>query len=174
MKNIPKTTKKAQKFPMLAGNILISVAQIFYAGCEVTFYHDKVTVTKGIKDIVEGYRYAKTTLWRMPITTPKAQKAHTKYHMSTPIVKINSVMPEVNMEKVMTYLQKALGSPKKSTLLRAVENNNLPTCTSLRTRNITKYLPKLVETSLGHLDQEGKTQQSIKSIIQKNYKRHRL
>ena len=46
MDNIPKNERKAHKFPMLAGKSLISVAQLCDAGCEVKFYHDKVTVTK--------------------------------------------------------------------------------------------------------------------------------
>ena len=56
MDNIPQNARKAHKFPMLAGNILISVAQLFNAGCDVTFYHDKVTVPKDSKEISEGYR----------------------------------------------------------------------------------------------------------------------
>ena len=71
------------------------------------------------------------------------------------------------MEEVMTHLHKALGSPKTSTLLRAVENNNLTTWPALTKSNITKYLPKSVETALGHLDQERKNQCSTKSIIRK-------
>ena len=51
MENIPKTAIKAHKFPVLSGNSLISVAQLYDAGCGVTFYHDKVTVTKDRKDI---------------------------------------------------------------------------------------------------------------------------
>ena len=88
----------------------------------------------------------------MPITTPKAQNAHTKKHMRTPTAQINSVMPEENMEEVITYLHKSLGSPKTYTLLRAVENNNLTTWTALTTRNIYKYLPKSADIALGHLD----------------------
>ena len=49
MNNIPQNARKAHKFPMLAGNILISVAHLCDAGCEVTFYQDKVTVTKDSK-----------------------------------------------------------------------------------------------------------------------------
>ena len=64
----------------------------------------KVTVSKEIKDITEGYRNAKRTLWRMPITTPKAQKAHNNNHMRTPIAQFNSIIPEGNMEEVMKYL----------------------------------------------------------------------
>ena len=37
MENISKNLRKAHKFPMLAGNSLISVAQLFDAGCEVIF-----------------------------------------------------------------------------------------------------------------------------------------
>ena len=51
MDNIPKTARKAHKFPMLAGNSLISVAQLSDAGCEVTFDHEKVTVTKYTKTL---------------------------------------------------------------------------------------------------------------------------
>ena len=65
----------------------------------------------------------------------------------------------------MTHLYKELGIPKTSTLLRAVENNNLTTWPALTTRSITKYLPKSVETALVHLDQEGKNQRSTKIII---------
>ena len=53
MDNIPKTARKAHKLPMLAGNRLFSLEQLCDAGCEVTFYHDKVTVTKDSKDISE-------------------------------------------------------------------------------------------------------------------------
>ena len=52
--------------------------------------------------------------------------------MRTPTFQINSIMPEGNMEEVMTYLHKALGIPKKSTLLRAVKDNNLTTCPALK------------------------------------------
>ena len=79
---------------MLTANSLISVAQLCDAGCEVTFYHDKVTVTKDSKEISEGYRDLKKTLWIMPITTPKAQHTHTNNPMRTPTDQINSVMPE--------------------------------------------------------------------------------
>ena len=152
---------------MLAGNSLISVAQLCDACFEVTFYHDKVTVTKDSKTIAEVYRDSKTTVWIIPITRPKEQHKHTNKHMRTPTAQINSVMPEGNMEEVMTYLHKALGSLKISTLLRAVENNNLTTCPALTKRNITKYLPKPVDTALGHLYQKRKNQRSTKSIIRK-------
>ena len=155
---------------MLAGKILISAAQLCDAGCEVTFYHDKVTVTKYSKDIAEGYRDAKTMLRRMLITTTKAQNSHTNKNMRTPTAQINSVMPEGNTEEVMTYIHRALEIPKTSILLRAVENNNLATWPALKTINITKYLPKSVEKALGHLDQERKNQYSTKSIIRKREK----
>ena len=103
-------------------------------------------------------------LWIMPITTPKAQSTHTNKHMCTPTAQINSVTPEGNMEEVMKYLHKALGSLKTSTLLRTVENNNLTKCPALTKRTITKYLPNSVETVLGHLDQERKNQRSTKII----------
>ena len=144
MENIPRTVRKVHKFPRLAGNSLISVAQLCDAGCEVTFYHDKLTVTKDNKDIAEGYRETKTTLWRRPITTPKAKKEHTNKHMHTPTAQINYVMPEGNMEEVMTYPHKYLGSPKTSTLLSAVENNNLTTCPALTTTSIKKCLSNSV------------------------------
>ena len=141
MENIPRNSRKAHKFSMLAGNSLISVAQLCDAGCEVTFYHEKLTVTKDSKEIVEGHRDSKTKLWRMSITTPKAQNTHTNKHMRTPLSQINSLIPEGNMEEIMTYLHKALGSPKTFTLLRAVENNNLATWPALTKINITHYLP---------------------------------
>ena len=92
MENIPKTTRKAHKFPMLSGNRLISVAELCDAGCEVTLYHDKLIVTKDSKGSAEGYIDAKITLGRMPITTPKSQKAHTNKHMHNPTEKITYVM----------------------------------------------------------------------------------
>ena len=49
MENIPKNASKAHKFLMLAGNSLVSVAKPYNSGCEVIFYHDKVTVTKDSK-----------------------------------------------------------------------------------------------------------------------------
>ena len=49
MENIPKNARKSHKCSMLARNSLISVRQLCDAGFEVTFYHDKVTVTKDSK-----------------------------------------------------------------------------------------------------------------------------
>ena len=97
MENIPKNVRKAHKFPMLAGNSLISVAQPCNAGCEVTFYHDKLIVTKDSKEIAEGYRDSKTKLWIILITTPKAQHTHTNKHMCAPTSQIISVIPEGHM-----------------------------------------------------------------------------
>ena len=51
MENIHKTARKSHKLTMLEGNILISVAQLCDAGCEINFYHDKVTVTKDSRRI---------------------------------------------------------------------------------------------------------------------------
>ena len=62
MENIPKNARKAHKFPILAANNLVSVVKLCDAGCEVTFYHDKLTVTKDIKEIAEGYIDSKTVL----------------------------------------------------------------------------------------------------------------
>ena len=70
----------------------------------------------------------------------------------------------------MKYLHKALGSPKTSILLREVENNNLTTWPALTKSNITNYLPKSVDTSLGHLDQERKNQRLTNRIIKKREK----
>ena len=99
MQNIHKTERKAHKFHMLAGNSLISVSQLCDSGCEVIFHHDKVTVTKDSKKIAEVYRDLKTTLWIMPITTPKAKNTHTNNHMRTPTAQINSVIQKGTWEK---------------------------------------------------------------------------
>ena len=68
----------------------------------------------------------------MPITIPRAQHKQTNKHMRTPTEKIHYLIIEGGMEEVITYLHKALGSPKTSTLLRSVENNNLTTWPALK------------------------------------------
>ena len=78
MDNIPQNARKAHKFPMLAANSLISVAQLCDVDFEVIFYYTKVTATKDSKEIAEGYRDSKTTLWRMPITKAKEKNTHKK------------------------------------------------------------------------------------------------
>ena len=74
------------------------------------------------------------------------------------------------MKEVITYLHKSLGISKTSTLLMAVKNNNLTTWSELIKSNITHYLPKSVETAIGHLYQERKNQPSTRSIIRKREK----
>ena len=49
MENIPQNTRKSHKFTILAGNTLISAAQLCDADGKVTVYHEKVTVTKDRK-----------------------------------------------------------------------------------------------------------------------------
>ena len=63
---------------------------------------------------------------------------------------------------MMEFLNRALFSPVKSTLLREVKNGNFATWPSLTEKKITTYLAKSEAAALGHIDQACKNTQSTR------------
>ena len=57
----------------------------------------------------------------------------------------------------------SLFSPSESTLIQAINNNQLTTWPELTASNIRRHLPKSTATVLGHLDQQRKNLRSTKS-----------
>jgi hypothetical protein len=112
---------------------------------------------------MDGYREPSTRLWRLhlnqnePSIDKLIQNAQQKdghaHH-------VNALIPEGTAADVIQFLHKALFSPSTSTLLKAINNNQLTTWPGMTTENVIKHLPKSIATTLGHQDQTRKNAQS--------------
>jgi hypothetical protein len=112
---------------------------------------------------MDGYREPSTRLWRLHlnqnelsieklIQSAQQQDGHAHH--------VNALSPEGTAAAVIPFLHKALFSPSTSTLLKAINNNQLTTWPGMTTENVTKHLPKSIATTLGHQDQTRKNAQS--------------
>ena len=71
-------------------------------------------------------------------------------------------MPEGTIAEVVNFIHKSLNSPTPTTLIKAINNGNLAGFPAMIESNIKRYLPKLEETCLGHLDQKRKGTKTTK------------
>ena len=67
--------------------------------------------------------------------------------------------------EVLEYIYASLFSPKKSTLLEAIKNNNLSTFPGLTYKNAQRYINETIATAKGHLDRTRKNERSTKKVI---------
>jgi hypothetical protein len=135
----------AHVFPGMANHSLLSVGQLCNEGYYVTFRIDAVTIYKSTgKAILQGKRDLNTGLWRINLRHGKPQ--HT-------ISVANSVYELHNTGALVNYLHKAMFSPTKYALLKAVKNDHLITWPGLTEYAINKHLKMTPATAMGHMNQ---------------------
>jgi hypothetical protein len=115
---------------------------------------------------MDGYREPSTRLWRLhlnqnePSIDTLIQSAQQKdghaHH-------VNALIPEGTATDVIQFLHKALFSPSMSTLLTAINNNQLTTRPGMTTENVRKHLLKSIATTLGHQDKTRKNARSTQT-----------
>jgi len=74
-----------------------------------------------------------------------------------PVQQANDILRlDKRKKELANYHHASLGSPTKSTLLRAIRQGHLITFPGLTTKLISKHLSPTIATALGHHDQEAK------------------
>ena len=99
--------------------------------------------------ILHGTKCHRTGLWRVPIEYTKA--IIKKHIQELTTQQINNVHHTSTREVLMTFLHQCLFSPTKTTLISAIDNNQLVTFPGLTKHNVNKYLPDSPETCKGHM-----------------------
>jgi hypothetical protein len=75
----------------------------------------------------------------------------------------HAVLPTSTKADTMAFLQAALFSPVKSTLLKAAENVHFTSWTGMTPENIKIYFKATIASAKGHLEQSQKKQASTKT-----------
>ena len=97
--------------------------------------------------IIKGHRNKSNGLWHVPLGTPNvpalqfpaSEECHSAiYNLDT-------------KADLAGFIHACLFSPSPSTLLRAIRNGHLTTFPGLYAELISKYLPKSLTTSTGHM-----------------------
>ena len=97
-----------------------------------------------------------TKIWLVPLHQQKQLRlVNNNNHPS-------STQQTKNQEQLIQYLHQCLFSPTKSTLIKAVKNNQLLGFPGLTTQAITKYFPESTATIKGHLHRQRKNLQSTR------------
>jgi hypothetical protein len=145
-------------FPAMANNSLLSVGQLCNEGCYVTFRLEGVTIfNPSGRAILKGVRDLGTGLWCINLR---------KNEPESPIASANNVYELLNTGALVNYLHKALFSPKKSALLRAVRNGNLITWPGLTEEAIHKHLKMTPVAAMGYMNQNRQNIRSISKIVE--------
>jgi hypothetical protein len=125
---------KAHVLPGMANHSLLSVGHLCNEGYIVTFKNALVTVCNSQKfQIMSGPRDLNTGLWRINLRQDNQQ-------IHQPVA--NNVYELRNTGALVHYLHKAMFSPTKSALLKAVKNGHLITWPGLREDAIHKHPPR--------------------------------
>ena len=136
---------------------LISIGQLCSDGCVALFSKYNLKILKNNKVIITGLRND-NGLWSIPMGTPKLP-----IPKILPILQANGMIKLDQIEQELAQCISGICfSPASSTLMRAVREK-MTSWSGLTTSLIPKHLPKIVETTKGHLDQEANFLQSISS-----------
>ncbi len=140
--------------PHLAIASLFGIRPLCNAGCVVVFHKDRVDMWYNGKIILVGPRNMSTDLWTLPITGNPRQLAPSMpttgegpTHPSLASF-THSVRTRMN---AVRFAHQALGNPKISTLLKAVQQGFLKGCPNILEKLILKYLNPSPATAKGHM-----------------------
>jgi hypothetical protein len=138
----------------MAHHYLLSVGQLCEEGYIVTFKQDTVTICNSESSkLLSGPLDAITGLWRINLK-------QTNKHIPDPIA--NNVYELRNTGALIHYLHKALFSPTKSAMSKAVKDRHLITWPGLMEDTINKHLKLTPATAMGHMNQR---RQNIRSTL---------
>jgi hypothetical protein len=136
----------------MVNHSLLSVGQLYNEGYIVTFKNTSVTICDPQEfQILSGARYLDTGLWHIHL-----RKDNQQLQQSV----ANSVYELRNTGALVHYLHKALFSPTKSALLKAVKNRHIVTWPGLTEEAINKHLKLTPATAMGQMNQR---RQNIRS-----------
>ena len=137
---LPQAARAAHIVPGLAHKSLISIKMLIYAGCKVTHDTEHVKFFYRGKVVWKSTRESLTGLWALSFTH-KQKIAQTIRH-KTDNHTDNNAYQTTSKEEPIRYLHQCLFCPPKSTILKAIKNNQLATWPGLTTESVQKYLPE--------------------------------
>jgi hypothetical protein len=140
----------------MVNHSLLSVGHICNVGYYVTFRIDAVTIySSDGKSILKGKRDLNTGLWRIKLRYEKPQHA---------ISVANNIYELRNTVALVNYLHKAMFSPTKSTILKAVKNGHLITWPGLNELVINNHLKMTPATAMEHMNQRRQNIRSTSKV----------
>jgi hypothetical protein len=147
----------AHIFPSMSNNSLLSVRQLCNEGYSVTFTIDDVTIFNKIgKEILKGSRDLYTGLWCIKLR---------KEIQHNPIASVNNVYELRETGVLVNYLHKAMFSPTKTALLKAVKQGHLANWTGLTEDAINKHMRITPATAMGHMNQKRQNIRSTRKAV---------
>jgi hypothetical protein len=152
---LPPEATQGHILPGLASHSLVSIAKFCDNGCEVRFSQQHCQVVRDKIVLLQGPRDPTTNLWLLPL---KAQP--------NPLKDPPRVTPALSMfahqtttkPELVQYLHASCYSPRPSTWIQAINNNQFTTWPGLTACRVTRHLPKSIATAQGHLDKARKNQ----------------
>ena len=110
----------------------MSIGQFCDSGCDALFNKKSCTIKYKGKEILKGNCNHRNGLWYIPLLNCEgANELSTSEGVETQLQRsdecCNNIHQLNKVTDVLEYLYAALFSPKKSTLLKAIQNNNFAT-----------------------------------------------
>ena len=145
--------------PGLTNANLVSVGQLCDDDCQVLFTKQQAIVSKNNKLVTIGTRNHQDGLWDIHFNEFSTTSPSSNHASANAVITLNQTKVEL-----LQYLHACLFSPTKSTLLKAILNNNLITFPGLdNIKFVKKHLENTLDTFAGHQQQERQNIQSTKS-----------
>ncbi len=136
---LPIATRHGHIVPQLATQPLLSIGQLYDAGCDVVFMADSITISHDHNAILTGQCMPTTKLWELDIR-PLEHQAHATIGSAT-------------MADLVTFVHAAMFSLALSTLEAALQCGHLSEFAGLMLQHLWQHLPQSIAMIKGHLDQ---------------------
>ena len=166
---LPHVSKQASDADILPTfkHSLISVGQLCDDNCTATFTKHRCTIyNQNNEPVITGIRNPDTGLYEqeMTIKTKRhSNKDNIPIHNKRKTQKSNAMLPTKNLQEHIKYLHQCAFSPTTRTWIQGVKKGHFKTWPGVTVDAIKHYLIKSEATTLGHLDQQRKNIQSMKS-----------
>ena len=118
---LPTSATTTYALPQLQTSLIL-LGQLADAGCHIRLDKDTLQVFLNFKSILTGHRNKSDGLWDIPLLPQNRNVTKT----SSPYFhKSNVIIPkQTNLSTLLQYMHASLFSPRKSTLLKAIQNGN--------------------------------------------------
>ena len=120
--SLPKCATEAHIIPQLKNQSLLSVVKLCDAGCDITFLGNECTIQYNGKTVLEGIKCPRTNLWLVPLDELNIER---NIKNTIPQQTCNNTYMHTTQTETIKYLHQCFFSPTKTTLLRAIANNQL-------------------------------------------------
>ena len=170
--NLSAAATKAHTFEN-AQNSLTSVGQVCDDNCMIIFDKKKAYAIKNSPTILDAIkkeesiftatRNSKNLLYAIDQPNIPTSEIPSNLPNESIAYECHAVLPTSTKADTMAFLQAALFSPVKSTLLKAAENGHFTSWPGMTPENIKIYFKATIASAKGHLDQSRKNQASTKT-----------